>query len=140
MDPDVLRAKLESLERCVARIERRRPPSREVLGVDLDVQDIIVLNLERAVQLCVDAGAHLLADRDLPTPESMAAVFSALATAGILEPSLAARLGAAVGFRNIAVHQYRDIDWDIVWHMLGEGLADFRAFARAVLALLNSSL
>ena len=53
MDADILRAKLESLARCIKRIEGRRPVSAKALADDLDAQDIISLNLERAVQLCV---------------------------------------------------------------------------------------
>ncbi len=30
------------------------------------------------------------------------------------------RMRAAVGFRNIAVHDYESIDWQIVYHALNE--------------------
>lgn len=39
---------------------------------------------------------------------------------------------AAVGFRNIAVHNYRAIDWVIVFAITHQGLDDFKNFARAV--------
>ena len=50
MDRDLIEAKLESLRRCVRRIEAKTPAGPEALHEDLDLQDIIVLNLERAVQ------------------------------------------------------------------------------------------
>jgi len=37
-----------------------------------------------------------------------------------------------VGFRNIAVHAYRTIDWNIVFDIIQNRLTDFREFARAV--------
>ena len=49
MEPDVINAKLESLARCIRRIETRCPVSAEALKGDLDAQDIVVLNLERVV-------------------------------------------------------------------------------------------
>jgi len=39
---------------------------------------------------------------------------------------------AAVGFQNVAVHSYQAIDWDIVQTITHQGLADFRAFAKAI--------
>ena len=133
MDPEIIKAKLESLIRCVSRIEGRKPASSDSLAGDLDAQDIITLNLERAVQLCVDIGSHLLLDYDLPSPDSMAGVFKTLGKAGVLDPGLADRMARAAGFRNIAVHQYESIDWNIVFSIVSYRLDDFRAFAAAVM-------
>ena len=58
MDRLILAEKLESLRRCVARIERWRVDSSETLAADVDAQDILALNLTRAVQLCVDMAVH----------------------------------------------------------------------------------
>ena len=43
---------------------------------------------------------------------------------------------AAVGFRNIAVHSYQTVNWDIVFAISHGGLEDFRDFARAMARLL----
>jgi len=137
MDPEIVKAKLESLIRCVSRIEGRKPASSDSLAGDLDAQDIIALNLERAVQLCVDIGSHLLLDYDLPSPDSMAGVFKALGKASVLDPGLADRMARAAGFRNIAVHQYEAIDWNIVFSIVSYRLDDFRAFAAAVMEKLR---
>jgi len=59
MDADVVLAKLDSLQRCVGRVEEKTPSNVEVLTSDYDMQDIISLNLERAVQISVDIHAHV---------------------------------------------------------------------------------
>jgi uncharacterized protein YutE (UPF0331/DUF86 family) len=138
MDPDILRNKLESLIRCVHRIESKRPDSLNILLNDMDRQDIIVLNLERAVQTCVDIGAHVLADYDVSTPVSMADVFRTLAKKEIVVDALAERLAKSVGFRNIAVHQYQSINWEIVYSIITAHLDDFRLFSGVIDRLLNS--
>ena len=43
---------------------------------------------------------------------------------------LAARLKKAVGFRNIAMHNYEAIDWFIVHSIVTHHLKDFVDFAR----------
>ncbi len=134
MDADLIAEKLEALRRCVVRLEQKRPTSVEALAVDLDRQDVIVLNLQRAVQLCVDIAANLIAESDEPAPMTMGEVFDALARMGIVTPDLATRLRKAVGFRNIAVHAYHAIDWVIVFNIVQHRLEDFRDFARSISA------
>lgn len=68
MDREIVEQKLESLRRCVQRIEAKTPVEATVLAADFDMQDIVSLNLSRAVQLCVDIGAHLIAGMDVPPP------------------------------------------------------------------------
>ena len=41
-----------------------------------------------------------------------------------------------VGFRNIAVHQYRELDLDIVIAVISKGLDDLLAFAAAMKQIL----
>ena len=132
MDAIVVEQKLESLRRCLHRIATKCPADPELLAVDFDLQDIVSLNLSRAVQLCVDIGAHLIAGMDTPPPETMGQTFDILAQAGVLPVDLALNLKKAVGFRNIAVHNYNAINWLIVHRIAHQHLADFTAFARVV--------
>ncbi|HMN77752.1 MAG TPA: DUF86 domain-containing protein [Burkholderiaceae bacterium] len=126
----MIERKLESLRHCIARVRARRPPTAASLAADADLQDVLVLNLSRAVQVCVDIGAHLLAPSGSAPPATMGETFTRLGEAGLIDAALAARLRSTVGFRNIAVHNYEAIDWEIVWLLAGDPLADFEAFAR----------
>jgi uncharacterized protein YutE (UPF0331/DUF86 family) len=88
------------------------------------------------VQQCVDIGAHLITSLDLPPPGTMGETFDRLAEGKVIDGALADRLKKAVGFRNIAVHNYERMNWDIVHAVCSRHLDDFRAFAREVAAKL----
>ena len=137
MDSDVVTAKLESLRRCIERVRTRTPTSVEDLSTDHDAQDIICLNLERAVQACVDVAAHIVSDSECAVPDTMAGTFDALERQGILPRELAERMRRAVGFRNISVHAYQTLDWAIVHSIVATRLGDFVEFGRAIEALLK---
>lgn len=139
MDRTVIEAKLESLRRCLARIQGKCPAAPDALAKDADAQDILALNLSRAIQLCVDVGAHVLADADTPAPGTMGQTFDLLAQLGYIAPDLAMRMKKAVGFRNIAIHNYEAIDWAIVHSIATQRLGDFADYAKAVVALLDRS-
>jgi len=136
VDRLILAEKLESLRRCISRIEQRRVDSAETLAVDVDAQDILALNLTRAVQVCVDAAVHVLADTEQPAPATMGEAFELLARERRIPEDLATRMRAAVGFRNLAVHAYHRIDWAIVHRLTHDGVEDLRAFAGCLERLL----
>ena len=137
MDEDLILGKLENLSRCLARIEEKTPATAEELKADFDRQDIISVNLELAVQACVDVGMHVISQRNLLLPDSMAGTFLSLATLSVIDKQTAVAMGKAVGFRNTAVHAYRVINWDIVFSICTKHLDDFRAFARQIMAVMK---
>ncbi len=137
MDREVIDQKIESLRRCLERVRQKCPATADALADDPDAQDILTLNLTRAIQLCVDIGAHLIAEKDNPAPATMGQTFDILQDIGVLEPELASKMKKAVGFRNIAVHNYEAIDWQIVHAIATRHLPDFAAFATAVVAAIE---
>ncbi len=137
MDRDIILRKLDSLARCVRRIEAKRPATLEQLVGDIDLQDILSINLERAVQLCVDVGAHVLADLDAPPPESMGQVFSTLVAQTVIPENIGTALRKAVGFRNLSVHAYDQVDWQRVFEIVHHRINDFRYFSQSINAWMD---
>jgi uncharacterized protein YutE (UPF0331/DUF86 family) len=62
------------------------------------------------IEACIDAAQHVVAAEGLGTPASNADAFRLLARAGLLEGELAGVLASAVGFRNVLVHGYAEVD------------------------------
>jgi len=127
------------LRRYLQRIEAKCPADAATLIADYDLQDIVSLNLSRAVQLCVDIGAHLIAGTALPPPDTMGQTFDRLVQMGVIQQALALNLKKAVGFRNIAVHNYGAIDWHIVHNIAKKHLAGFSEFAKAIALTFNDA-
>jgi len=131
MDQQLVAQKLESLRSCIHRVETKLPESQEVFLNDLDSQDIIALNLTRAVQMCVDIAAHWLAENtEASAPKTMGQTFESLYQVGIITEELANHMRLSVGFRNVMVHNYDDVNWEIVYTICSKHIDDFRAFAQ----------
>lgn len=131
MDKDLLQRKLEMLMRCLERIRSHKIETLEDLESNLDKQESIILNLQRAVQVCIDIGNHVLLDYSV-TPVTMADTFRCMAEKKLISKENASNLAKAAAFRNIAVHQYDTIDNKIVLSIVKEHLQDFVDFAKAV--------
>ena len=88
------------------------------------------------MQLCVDVAYHLASAADAAEPETMSDAFLTLHSLGMIDAALADALRRAVGFRNIAVHQYEKMDWQIVFDVATKRIVDLEQFARAIAARL----
>ena len=133
MENDVILRKMDSLRRCLKRLEEKIPDNWDNIEIDYDLQDILTINLERAVQLSVDIGLQVFVQLSVKSPDTMAGVFTRLEKEKILTPELAENLRKSVGFRNIAVHEYEDINWDIVNSICTGHLSDFYQLIKTIL-------
>ncbi len=133
MADDVLLNKSATVERCLRRIQDEVGDDVRVLRDDLTRQDAVVLNLQRACQASIDLALHLVRARGLGVPQQSRDAFALLVEAGWLDPALAKRMQRMVGFRNVAVHDYRALNLDVVEALIEHHLGDFTAFTEAAL-------
>ncbi len=132
VNKNLIREKSDTVLVCLQRVQSKKGKSLDALIKDIDAQDIIVLNLERCIQACVDIASHLIAHTDLPAARTMSDSFAALQAQTIVSKNTSERMQRAVGLRNILVHEYKKIDWDIVWSVLQDHLDDFSNFIQEV--------
>jgi len=94
--------------------------------------DAMVLNIERACQAAMDIAAHIVARHRLGIPRSAADTFEMLYNRRIIDRDVLRSMQAMTGFRNIAVHQYQDLDKDILRHIATRGHRDFVVYCKAL--------
>lgn len=127
IDLDVLFKKVNSIQRWLQRIRSKTEDKNSLLH-DLDVQDIVVVNLQRAVQTAIDLAAHVVAGKRLGIPNTLKETFEILENNSLLSKDVALQMTKMVGFRNIAVHDYRGIDPAILVAIVDKHLGDLEIF------------
>jgi uncharacterized protein YutE (UPF0331/DUF86 family) len=140
MDSHVIQNKLISLKRCIERIESKIPPELTVFINSHDLQDIVLLNLQRAIQISVDIAAHITSEMDFKVPSTMAESFQILFELGVISKGTANRMQKSIGLRNIAVHEYTSLNWDVVYRVATTCLNDFRDYASEIVSWLEKRL
>lgn len=134
---DLAIIKITSLQRCITRARSVSQKAGTGFRSNYDLQDAAILNILRACELAIDLANMVIRNRQLGIPADSRDSFTILQREGHLSEKLAHSLRAMVGFRNLAVHQYRDIDLDIVLHILDHELNDLLDFAQRVRSLLT---
>ena len=81
----------------------------------------------------LDMGQHLIRRERLGVPQSARDVFALLAQGGWIAHALADGLKRMVGFRNIAVHDYKALQLPITVAIIEKHLDEFLQYSQAVL-------
>ncbi len=135
MIDDVVLNKSESIERCIQQVKKYYAmPSDISFDEDFLRQDAIVLNLQRACEQALDLANHVIRVYKFGLPKESRDSFDILAKNHVISKDLAKKLQAMVGFRNTLVHQYQDLDIDIIVSVIERRLVDFTDFTAAVIA------
>jgi uncharacterized protein YutE (UPF0331/DUF86 family) len=121
---DVLVRKLGRLQTYLGDLKRHAGKSAGEIRADpYEIERL----LELLVQVSVDLVTHELAERGI-VPETYRQAFLLGGEQGLLPDDLAEALADAAGLRNVLVHLYEDIDYEIVAASVGRAIQDFTRF------------
>lgn len=129
--PEVIRRRLEKLEELIEILESIRRYDREAFKADPEHYGSAERFLQLALESVNDVASHVAAARGLGPVEASRDLPKVFAQEGVVDPDLARRWTRMIGFRNILVHNYLEIDRDIVYDVLQDNLGDFRELAEA---------
>ena len=130
--PDVVLNKIQTIQRCLKRIKEEYIGYEDSFENNYTKQDSVILNLERASQASIDIATHIIKTRNLGLPNSSRELFNMLLDAGIISENICKQLQGMVGFRNIAVHDYQNLNIEIVVSIVENHLTDFELFIKEV--------
>lgn len=132
MKNDVILNKVSNIERCIKRIHEEYENNPSHLE-DYTKQDSIILNLQRACEASIDLSMHIVAEKRLGLPQNSRDAFSLLEENGIIPPSLSQKMQAMVGFRDMVVHDYQEINLVNLQNILENHLVDFMQFTKTII-------
>lgn len=128
----VILNKFETIEKCINRINEEYQNNPENLD-DCRKMDMIVLNLQRACEAVLDLAVYIVSTRKLGLPQTKREAFILLEENNIIDSKMSKNMQGMVGFRNIAVHDYKEIDEEILKDVIENHLNDLLDFARILL-------
>jgi uncharacterized protein YutE (UPF0331/DUF86 family) len=132
VDPESIESRLEHLADLLDELERIRIDGHDAYAEEFRRRLAARHAIQLAVQICVDIGAHMIAELGVRMPDDYKGIFEALRDPVGLDPVLAKRLSDAAGMRNVLVHVYLEVDDDKVWEALDhlDALRQFAAIAQ----------
>jgi uncharacterized protein YutE (UPF0331/DUF86 family) len=131
---DIILSKKISIERCLKQIDQyyRMETSMPFIKDQLRL-DAVAMNLQRAAELTIDIANHLVKIRKLGLPRDSRESFTLLAQARIIDETMMRKLQGMVGFRNILVHEYQELNMQILVDVIEHRTQDLLEFANQAL-------
>ena len=135
-DRDLVAKKLARIVTCLQ--ELRTMAALDRIRDDVREKRFVEHTLQIAIQSALDVASHIASDERLGEPETNRALFQLLARADVVTNDLAQRLAEMVGFRNVLVYGYDDVQIQIVEDVMRNHLGDLDEFVGAVKRHLDS--
>jgi uncharacterized protein YutE (UPF0331/DUF86 family) len=132
---DIILNKVQTIEKCIARINETYIGFKNEIKTNYDKQDVIVLNLQRACEAIIDMGARIIRKKKLGLYQTNKEIFEILKNNKLLDEKLSFNLQKMIGFRNIAVHDYKALSLPIVISIIEKHLNDFEEFCKIALSI-----
>ena len=136
VDPEIIRKRLARLDDYLVILERQVRYDLDTFIGDPEHYGSAEHFLQLSIQILIDLGQHVVADNGLGTIRSAGEVPGILLEHGILSPDLAKVMQGMIGFRNVLVHEYEDVDHQLVHENLSQRLVDFNGLREAFAQLL----
>ena len=123
---DIILNKAAVIERCIRRIKEEYASDQEL--ENFTHLDALTLNIERACQAAIDLAMYIVAQQRLGMPQSSGDGFRLLSKAKLISRDMEQALTAMTGFRNIAVHEYQELDKSTLRYIAESGYKDLIKF------------
>ena len=132
MKDDVIINKIETIKRCIKRIEEEYANIPSNLE-NYTKQDSIILNLQRMCEATLELGLHYIKIKKLEIPQTSKQIFEVLEKNGVIDKKISVNMQGMVGFRNIAVHDYQSLNIEILQKIIEKHLGDSLIIAKKIL-------
>ena len=109
---DVVRNKCAIIERSLRRMKEEYAADPGLTSYTHI--DAMILNIERACQAVIDLAMHIVSVHHAGVPQNSADAFLLLERSRLVSNSTARAMVAMTGFRNVAIHEYQDLEMEVL--------------------------
>ena len=137
LNEGLIQKRCQDIEDSLKRLEKIKEVNKDEFLKDRDLQDIASYRLLVAIESALSLCYHVSAKKLKKAPGDYVECFIILADEEIIPHDLSEKLKKMARFRNMLVHMYWKIEYEIVFDILQENLDDLRQFSNAITALLK---
>jgi uncharacterized protein YutE (UPF0331/DUF86 family) len=129
----VVENRLKELDLVVSQLNKYRDLKPDAMKKDLEKRWVIERGLEAGAQLILEIADQILSNHFGNYSETYEGTLSGLFEKNVISEDLYRQIKGLGGLRNILVHQYVQVDLDIVFQGYHKSLKVFPLFAREIM-------
>lgn len=136
VDRQKLLSRLDALEGYLAELRSFQSVPREEFIREPGLHHLAERYLHLACESVLDIAHHVITDQGYRLATTYKNTIEVLAEEGLIDQELAERLKQWMGFRNVLVHLYLEIDHGLAYDAIRDDLGDLEGFAASMGRLL----
>ena len=137
VDEGLILRKLADLEEYLEQLKEFQGVTLDAYLSDWKTQRIVERTLQMMIETCADIAGHIISDKGFRIPKSYADTFRVLEDNKVIEPDLLPNMVKMSKFRNVIVHQYDNVDAEIITGILRNNIHDFVEFKDCIVTFLK---
>ena len=137
VNQEIITRLLGLLRQYANELKKEQETTWEGFLKDTKSKRFVERTLQMCIEVCLDIGNHIISDEGWKEAETNRDIFIRLHEKGALSDGLLNRLLQMAGFRNRIVHDYAEIEAEIVYGILKNNLKDFDSYASEILKWLE---
>ena len=124
--------KLNYLRTYVAALKDISRNAKQKLQDDIILRGALERYLQLSLEIVLEIGEMIIAAEGFKKPTKHREVVEILGNHGVLPKEFARKFAPTAGLRNVLVHKYGELDFNIVYRHLKSELGDFDVFAQHI--------
>lgn len=142
LDPIFIRRKVKLIQEDLKHLEQFQHLTFDEAAKDWVAWNALEWMLVKIIGRAIDVNQHLLAElggKDIPPPKDYTETFLLLKNLNVLPQEFIDEIAESAGFRNRIVHEYNEIDKNLVYRTVGEAIEQYAKYCRYVLGFLDKA-
>lgn len=139
LDREKIQQQLRLLNREIEHLISKKAISLKDYIANIEVQYFIERAFQRAIEVCINIGNHIISRKGLAEPGSFSDVFRILGKEGIIPLELSEKFIYLARFRNKLVHLYWEIEPEEVHKYLQNNAGDLERFYKTIVKFIETN-
>lgn len=135
---DIINHKLKLIQQNLDLVVKYLPKSFEEFNKLELVKDGIYKRIESSIQEVLSICAVINADKEFGIPQNRDDIIALLTENNVISGELGKKIKVLKGFRNLLIYKYGDLQDDIAFGDIKDGLRDFQLFHKEIKKYLDS--
>ena len=140
LDPVFVRRKIKYIQEDLKKLEQFRSFTLHEMAGDWMRWSVLEWTLVKIIGRAIDINQHFLAElggKDLPPPRDYKESFLLLSRINLLPEDFITDIAESAGFRNRIIHEYNDIDKNVVYQTVGQAIEEYALYCGYILEFLD---
>ena len=129
---DVVVRKVSNIKKYLKQLEKNANVDLDDYKEDFERQLIVERLMHLLIESAIDINMHLVVSDGQPPPETYRDSFLAMAKIGVISSELATEIAPSAGLRNRLVHDYDDVNLEIIYGAIDFALTLYPKYLQQV--------